>query len=435
MTRVDDNDRLLKHSILALSACNLSRSRPERDRHIPSKNDTTLTYRPHRQHQATSQYYYTSALGQVAKIINDTPPLQTSQDTLLAVLVVFCYIESTMGTFPGFNCHAQGIVKFIQATGVRNSDSASATDISHRMLSAYLHSRYQSWWRRLHFSSFEYQRRQPSMALSDDVVSILWSVDAKRTLVTAILCESYRLNIIASLKRWEDLSCDVSEYISMLEDESRKLDDWESRLLLSEFPTEPLDHTEDGFLTVNSLLFTSHDNAMNYAYYVVARIMQCTDTLLHPNQQLPNETKTTTYWLTILLRIIAGLHKASCARANVYSIGISSLLLACLPRCLDTNIGSWIETWMLDLLESSVLEEGSFPVAQALAVASLVNSERNSGNQVCAIGLVEDDGGGGGKFDSYSSQYIDRVVVRGWQRDRPGNRWSKEVSLWGCSNI
>jgi hypothetical protein len=154
ITHDDNNNRLLKHSILALSACNLSRSRPERDGHISSKNDPTLTYRPHRQHQGTSQYYYTSALGKVAKIINDASPWQTSQDTLLAVLVVFCYIESTMGTFPGFNCHAQGIMKFIQATRARNSDAASATDIGHRLLSAYLHSRYQSWWRRLHFSSF-----------------------------------------------------------------------------------------------------------------------------------------------------------------------------------------------------------------------------------------------------------------------------------------
>lgn len=426
MTHVDNNNPLLKHSILALSACNLSRSRPERDRHRPSKNDTTLTYRPHRQHQATSQYYYTSALGQVAKVINESSPWQISQDTLLAVLVVFCYIESTMGTFPGFNCHAQGIMKFIRSSQGSDKNAASATDIGHRLLSAYLHSRYQSWWRRLHFSSFEYQRRQPSMTLSDDVASILCSVDAKRTLVTAILCESYRSNVIASLKRWEDQDSDVSEYIALLERESRKLDDWESRLLPSELPTEP-DHTEDLFLTVKPLLFTSHDNAMNYAYYVVARIMQCTDNLLHANQQMPNEPKTSTYWLTILLRIMAGLHKPSCARQNVYSIGISSLLLACLPRCLDSSIGSWIEAWLLDLLASSVLEEGSFPVAQALAVAGLVNTERDAGNEVCAIGLVEDDGGGGGKYDSYSSQYIDRVVVKGWRGD---SRWSKEVSLW-----
>lgn len=431
MTHVDNNSQLLKHSMLALSACNLSRSRPERDRHIPPKDDTILTYRPHRQHQATSQYYYTSALGQVARIINDASPRRTSQHTLLAVLVVFCYIESTMGTFPGFNCHAQGIVKFIQATGVRDSDTASATDIGHRLLSSYLHSRYQSWWRRLHFSSFEYQLRQPSMTLPADVWSILWSVDAKRTLVTAILCESYRLNVITSLKLWEDQNCDVSKYIALLECESRKLDDWESRLLPSELPTEPLNDTDDIILTIKPLLFTSHDNAMNYAYCIVARIMQCTDNILHHDRQMPNETKTTTYWLTILLRIITGLHKPSCARLNVYSIGISSLLLACLPRCLDTNIGSWIEAWLLDLLASSVLEEGSFPVAQALAVATLVNSERNAGNEVCAIGLAEDDGGGDGKFDSYSSQYIDRVVVKGWRGD---SCWSKEVSLWSGSS-
>jgi hypothetical protein len=217
----------------------------------------------------------------------------------------------------------------------------------------------------------------------------------------------------------------------MLENESRKLDDWESRLLPSELPREPLDDSKNPLLTMKPLLFASHDNAMNYAYYVVARIMQCTDTLLQSPRTVQNERKTTTHWLTILLRIIAGLHKPSCAKLNVYSIGISSLLIACLPRCSNITIRSWIEAWLLDLLASSVLEEGSFPVAQALAVAGLVNKEKDAGNELCAIGLVEDDGGGGGKYDSYSSQYIDRVVVKGWQRDRHDIRWSKEVSLWG----
>lgn len=231
---------------------------------------------------------------------------------------------------------------------------------------------------------------------------------------------------------FEDQDSDVSEYIAMLENQGQKLDDWESRLLPLELPAEPL---EDEFSTIRPLLFTSHDNAMNYAYYVVARIMQCTDNLVNLKRQMPDKTQNTAYWLTILLRVIAGLDKTSCSRLNIYSIGVSSLLLACLPRCPDPAIGSWIEAWLLDLLASSVLEEGSFPVAQALAVARLVNGERNAGNEVCAIGLVEDDGGGGGKYDSYNSQFIDRVVVRGWRRNQPSNRWSKEVPLWGCSNI
>jgi hypothetical protein len=243
------------------------------------------------------------------------------------------------------------------------------------------------------------------------------------------------LNIIASLRRWEDQGSAVSEYIALLKNESRKLDDWESRLLPSELPSEPLDYTGDFSLTVKPLLFTSHDNAMNYAYYVVARIMQCTENFHHAHRPVQNKQKTTTYWMTILTRIITGLHKPSCAKLNVYSIGISSLLIACLPRCPTLDIGSWIETWLFDLLSSSVLEEGSFPVAQALAVAGLVNQGIDAGNEVCAIGLVEDDGGGGGKYNSYSSQYIDRVVLKGWRGDWPRNRFEKEMLLWGSRII
>lgn len=341
-----------------------------------------------------------------------------------------------MGTFPGFGCHAEGISNFLQA-----QSGVTSGDMCYQLFSAYILARYQSWWRRLNFSSFSFQLSQPCLNMLARHFTILRSIEAKRTILTSILCESFRLNTILSLQvsTEQDQSTSettIDEYIKLLELESRKLDEWEATLFLSELPNESLQRfdlaKDDSFWP---LLFQSHECAMNYAYYVVARIMQCTEqfTNLETHDSIQaepvHETETISYWMTILIRIIAGLDKLECAKRNVYSIGVSSLLMACLPRCNDSRIGQWIEDWLRELSALSVLEEGSFPVAQALALAILVNRERSIGNEVFAVGLPQDDGGGCGKYSSYNSQNVDIVVIE-YRRKDSDKYFAKHVSLW-----
>jgi hypothetical protein len=433
ITLLSNHYQPLKHSILALSACNFSRICPEKD---VSSTTRISQYRPHRHHQTASQYYYTSALGQVANILSKASSPCPS-DTL-AILVVFCYIESTMGTFLGFGCHADGIMTFIRA-----QSNVISTNIGHPLISSYVLARHQSWWRRMNFSSFNFQRQQPSLSLSGDVAAIVHSIDAKRTMVTAIMCESSRISTVALLQLWEDQDRlhntrhnTADKYIAMLECESRKLDDWELMLSPSDFPNASLSFIDTAINdNVQPLFFKSHYDAMNYAYYIVARIMQCTwhfTRLQHTTMNqacLNTDEERITSWMNLLIRVVAGLDKKQCAKRNVYSIGVSSLLMACITRCYDPRIGQWIEKWLRELLGLSVLEEGSFPVTQALALAILVNKERSIGNEIYAIGLPQDDGGGCGKYSSYFSQNIDRIVIK-W-RERGSNRhYSRHVSLW-----
>jgi hypothetical protein len=197
-----------------------------------------------------------------------------------------------------------------------------------------------------------------------------------------------------------------------------KLDEWHTGLAQSELPIESfsgvVDHNEE---VIRPLMFTSHYFAMNYAYYVCSRIMQCTALLqeLRCTRVQSNDPgkKEISFWITLLVRIVAGLNKQDCFRGNVYSIGVCSLLTTSLLRCQTPTIGRWVEEWLHEFSTSPILEEGSFPVYQALKTIRLINEEKAAGNDIYAIALPEDDGGGTGKFTSYNSQHFDKVVIIG----------------------
>ncbi|KAK1148580.1 hypothetical protein N8T08_009587 [Aspergillus melleus] len=358
-----------------------------------------------REYLLSSQRYYGSAVQQIARSINRNS--LSSPSHILAVLVLFCYFESAMGNFIGFGCHAQGVYTFIQT----HFAAIASDQLGRELTAAWILAKNHNWWLRMHFSSVSLQLRQPSLALPPDISHILLAINARRAVVTSILCESYRLNNVALLQLWPcghrhpDLT--VDQCIASLEIESKKLDEWHSALPQCELPIESfpgfdaLDRESGNF---HPLLFTSHTLAMNYAYYACSRILQCT-TLFHNLRQPQNpsataaETETeTNYWIRIILRIVAGLDKQTCFRENVYSIGISSLLAACLLRCHDSIIGTWIETWLSDWRSNnSALEEGSFPIAQVWELTRLINEEKAAGDDIYAIALPEDDGGGRGK--------------------------------------
>jgi hypothetical protein len=416
----------LRHALLALSACNLSRIWPESD----VFSSAMTAYRPHRNHQAASQYYYSSAVGQVARVINQVS--LPSPTHTLAALVLFCYMESTMGNFTAFQIHADGIAKFIQ---IKSAEVPLA--ILNRLLAVWILSRYQNWWRRMNFSSFSFQRDQSSLRLTDEVANRFFLINARKAIVISILCESYRINTVAVLQLWAEQKQTqdpkIEEYIALLDIESKKLDDWHSTLTDSELPVECSSQIE---LTANNelrpLVFKSHDSAMNYAYYIASRIMQCTDALYtqssHFEHNQEKNEKKVSHCMRVLIQITMGLDVCDCAKKNVYSIGISSLLMACLLRCHDQWIGQWIQNWLQEWKALNVLEEGSFPIAQVLQVATLVNKERSIGNHIYHIGLPEDDGGGSGKYTSYNSQHIDTLVVNG-VRTELGGLYSEFVSI------
>ncbi|KAE8142369.1 hypothetical protein BDV38DRAFT_278534 [Aspergillus pseudotamarii] len=233
------------------------------------------------------------------------------------------------------------------------------------------------------------------------------------------------------------MSSSMDGCIALLRAEEKKLCEWHSQLTPFELPTESfpgLDEAQPSNGHIRPLRFRRHPFAMNYAYYVVARIMQSACFLnglqqyASDDQTVPINDETIRFWMRILLRIVAGLSKAECATRNVYTIGMSNLLVACILRSSDLDVGLWIQNWLQDFLSIPILEEGSFPISQALEIVRLVNKERRSGKDIYAIGVTKEDGGGTGKYFSYQSQTIYELVLLGRIRET-NYLYSESVSV------
>lgn len=189
---------------------------------------------------------------------------------------------------------------------------------------------------------------------------------------------------------------DPEDCLVRLEDESRRLDEWLSFLPPSQ---QPLAHDVS---KTSPISFESHDAALNFAYSVVARIMQC-KSFLHnlPSrdpQQLGRECLEIEPWLRLLLRIVQGTDMQMSIIRNNYTIGFSGLLLAASLRCQDVSLGMQIEKWLQTLEEKQPTEEGAFPVYQTLAVVKGINRQRKMGRDVFGVSQPIDDGGGMPKF-------------------------------------
>ncbi|KAJ5954520.1 hypothetical protein N7501_008799 [Penicillium viridicatum] len=431
ITAMAEEHAPLLQALLALSACNISRSLPEGTEGGIGTSLSQIIYRPRRDYLLSSQHYYGTAIKQIAKTIGKGTSSSISHT--LAAMVLFCYLESAMGNFASFACHTQGADTFINT----HLTKISSDPIGRELIAAWVLAKYHTWWLRMNFSSFSFQLHQDSLCLSPVISNMLRSINAERVIVTSILCESYRLNNIALLQlgpcRTQSSGVTVEECIASLRIESRKLDEWHAELPQSELPIESfsgiMDHDEGG---IRPLMFKSHYFAMNYAYYVSSRIMQCTALLreLRCTRSESNdpEKKEVNYWMALLVRIVSGINKQDCFKGNVYSIGASSLLVACLLRCQNLTIGRWIEKWLHEWSILSILEEGSFPIFQALKAIRLINEEKAAGNDIYALALPDDDGGGTGKYMSYNSQHFDKMVTLG-RRGTSGRLYSELVPI------
>lgn len=411
----------LQDAVLALSSCNLSRNAAERRTCDPV--DYMGYYCPHATHQSRSQQYYSAAIQRFMKL--DQSKCQNNLTLILIILVLFAHIESTRGNLEGFNCHIKGLAAFLEdEIGKLNRDQ-----FLRNLITAWMQPRFQVWWARSYFSTLDFQQRQPTIKSPLPLQGILGSIHERRIAVLSIMCESHRLNATTMLDHWRyrtgpdqlgyesrygSYYHDVDHCCMLLAEQSEKLDSWLLHLPLAEHALH--DDVFDN-QTESPMIFQSHDAALNYAYYALSRIMQCTGAFrllaTQDYHHLGHECYEAEPWVRLLLQIAEGIDMKKCVHQNNYTIGFSGLLLAALLRCQDLLSGRRIERWLQNLLELQPTEEGSFPVYQALAVTKAINRQRMSGRDVFAVSQPVDDGGGTPKLRSYNSQIIDTLLMHG----------------------
>ncbi|KAL4935276.1 hypothetical protein BDV06DRAFT_207346 [Aspergillus oleicola] len=416
---------MLRDAILALSSCNLSRISSEN--RGPSRLDRA-TFSPNLVHQTRSQLYYSSAIRQFASL--NQFDLRFRSKVVFTVLVLFAYIESSMGNFQGFQCHVQGLENVLMELHGAMEDVALKA-----LLSAWMQVRFVVWWARAYFSALEVHRNLPPVSLPRLCTEHPESLQERRILILNIMCESHRLNSEEVLRHWSPvnrqenlLSHDHQTYTRtgsgtsflQLAEQARKLDEW---LLHLPPPEQPIFMDSDQSYPSRAstlsnqcsapLRFQSHDAALNFAYYVLARVMQCTGILRQlqtPHLDRVGGLRVEEDWVRLLVRIARGTRMAESISKNSYTIGFSGLMLAAVLRCQDASLGIEIQTWLEELKSLQPTEEGAFPVYQTLAVVKAVNRRRVIGREVFGVTLPTDDAGGTPKFTAYNSQTISTLL-------------------------
>lgn len=423
---------VLEDAIVALAACNLSRSSPKTKSPGVAGN---LSYQPHPEHWASSQQHYRSALTATQHMTEAVTQGMDPQITM-TILVLFSCLESSIGNFLRFHNHSRGIANLIRRLSTGLDPTSSMTDL----LAAWMQTRYHSWWIRLYFSTFTFQLEQSSLSAPAFLEDNIESNNVRRAMILSILCESHRLHqkmllgtfLLASDQTTINLNSTdqwykAGMYRELLTLQAEKLIIWEQNLPLADLPASLEGEVQYLFpegLLVTPLQFSSHNAAMNYAYFISARLMQDAPIDLSGEHITDSD-----HWVFLLLRITAGIDRQTCLRDNTYTIGLSSLLLAALLHTCSLDIGIWIEDWLQGFqknAQSPALEEGSFPLAQITTVISVINQQRRLGRNVFAVSQAEDDGGGNGKVDSYDSQDIKVVWLHGRER-ATGARFQEPV--------
>ncbi|KAL4914606.1 hypothetical protein BDW62DRAFT_213369 [Aspergillus aurantiobrunneus] len=363
-----------KDAILALSSCNLSRIRPD---HPGSSRLHMASFRPNLAHQTRSQLYYSSA---IRKFIS----LNESDFRSHARIV--------------FTCHVQGLASFLMELRGTMKDA-----VLRALLSAWRQVRFVAWWAHAYFSTVEIHRGLPSVRLLVLLAESFDTMQERHIAVLSIMCESHRLNSREVLSHWspvtEDKELDFKNHqedigdtreipLAQMAAQTNKLDEWLLRLPPSE---QPLATNADHSDSSQRKALTSHDAALNFAYYVVARIMQCTSLLYLSEPTFSEEA-----WVHFLLRIAKGTNIIDSFSKNNYTIGFPGLMLAAMPQ---------------PRLQPT--EEGAFPVYQTLGIVKAINQQRMVGREIFGVTLPEDDAGGIPKFTAYNSQSISTLLFHG----------------------
>ena len=438
----NDQTRVLEVAMKALAACQLSRrsfrERSSRARRLPLCRTT-----PDLDHEALAHQFYGAAIRMIRRW--NPSSSSTPRSTVLAVMILFCCLESVMGNFEAFSLHSSGLQKLLDTEALLTEEHDGPTS---NLLAAWTQARMHNWWLRLHFSSPAMHCDAAALSLPREVLAE--SQNHTRLMILHILCDSYRIQHTSLASVWhgvqtDDIStprnitwyptgsnmlgespCHVSVSCGLVSDSlmatRRSLDEWYAHLSSAE---KPIDSTCDQYdigpsnsdsLEIRPIRFATHLAAMNYAYYCAARVMNGSGVSGLPHSvhhHGNNHDDDVDYWATTLLQLTAGLDWSNCLRFNVHTIGIVSLLFACVLRTTNPAIGVWMEDWMIRQGVSEDTEEGSFPNLQILQALRLVNAERCAGRNVLAVYQPTDDGGGVGKYRSYTSQDITCFLVFG----------------------
>lgn len=367
------SDTLMDDVTTALSSCHLSRTLPQHKTYTaPTRGES---FRPDANHESVSYEFYNGALRKVAAL--DPDNVERHQ----AALVLFCYLEASMGSFSGYRVHSKVLRNILNDEG---------------LAAAWMEIEMQVWMRRVYFGTLEFHRTSGPFGG--------WKGHGRPGLLMN-LWESVRLNYAAVIDLWEGR--DISGHVKLLKEQENKLDELMDKCFIR----------PDG---AGFVRFDTHNEAMECAYYVTARVMQSSQVFQDAVGSWGEAYEEVEFWISGLVRISKGISWQDCVRRNSFTVGFSSLILTAILRCHNLDISRQLQDWLESKLSGDAFEEGSFPVFQVLRVMKFIHSEKEKGRDVVALFQTVDDGGGTGKLGSYNSQRLSSLLVYARERSTGG---------------
>lgn len=404
--------------MVSLAACRLSRISPRPN--SPAQSGTVdRLFHPNEADEQFSMELYGGLMRRIGEWRHDD--LKAHPQLALSVIVLFCYLESSMGSFGNLNVHSQAAETLIQNNLEHLALHAPG------LLAAWIEIRMQTWWRRAYFGTPEYFQDHLGPIASISMGAIENTRHTRRAMILSILCDAHRCYTASTIAAFANISTTNKSKLTPTNHPkfSKQLDVWHQSLTLQELPRSPepdnlptLSGTSE--LHIQPLKFESHVFAMNFAYYAMARLFTCRVESNQGRQGSPESQHDTldqtdaedcVAWGQLLLQIAAGLNWEDCLSCNTYTIGIANLLLACTIYSHSFAIGQWAQQCLVGQLTPDSLEEGNFPLFQILEAIKFINTERMAGQDIFGLFQAVNDSGGGGKRGSYRSQKIDSVLV------------------------
>ncbi|RDW57512.1 hypothetical protein BP6252_13772 [Coleophoma cylindrospora] len=356
----------LRPSIISLSACDMAQVRIEvRSRTIDTRKD--WFYAPNATHQTHGRRYYNIAKRELAELDYD----REDKASILAVLLLFVLVESHIGSFHGAAFHHHAIEHLLSA----HYSACQSSAFGRGLISVWTALRAHSWSYRIPFTLLDFNKTLLELGVNISIV--LDPFEARAEAVVVNMLQSWRLSLMMLFERYtgrgdmESISSQCCRDVyrrtkppvmrppwtpktliedennaSLLNEERQRLDAWHTALPLSQLPIESFSSANGGrpsadlrySSAIQDLKFQSHQAAINYAYYVVARILQSEAAMdeylsMKPQCDYPEQGHSeTNHWLLTLLRVIAGMDIAACAQQSYYYVSLLEIVKICRLR-------------------------------------------------------------------------------------------------------
>lgn len=417
-------------AILAISASYLAHI--ESSIVITNAGGRRSRYVPQSEHQYRSLEFYDRGVSELKRRVSSSGPADIAY--VLATSLILHYFEIDSGSVVGAGGHMESIDNIVTSS----YDVLNADLTGQRLLCTWMVLRGDVVSRRLSvglgltglpasISADELDDIMSKAATPYDLIMRLllrslslvrviildWCVCRGTSLVTQEEKDAAFASVLAQVLLESRRDCSSSEssaaaaidhgYWESLEKQRAKLDEWHSRLHVSELPIDDsftsqttydspaTDTTTSDAAHVEPLRFQTHEAAMNYMYYGLAQMLSSRRVLeqIASVEAPPAELTSRNYpWEHLILRIAKGLNLADCVAKHTFRPGVMSVLSTCAAYCPHMGVTKMAEQCLSQLEARGLAVEDGIPLTLIKRELNFITGAKKQDQDIFRISVL-----------------------------------------------